>query len=145
MCRGSMLGLCCEGCCCDVLSLSIARIFTMDKKRLHPDPGDYQIIAFSNCMQMVACLCYMLAYVEPSFQDLATIVDIIADIVERCVSGCMSAQLNLEFKDKEANSSAKGNALQFANTDFVGAPAVAIDDASKDEAIKEAEVMEREN
>jgi hypothetical protein len=140
-----MLGLCCEGCCCDVLSLSIARIFTMDKKRLHPDPGDYQIIAFSNCMQMVACLCYMLAYVEPSFQDLATIVDIIADIVERCVSGCMSAQLNLEFKDKEANSSAKGNALQFANTDFVGAPAVAIDDASKDEAIKEAEVMEREN
>ena len=144
-CREPPSALVAQGCCCPVFSISIARLHLMDSKRIRPDPWDYQIIAFSNCMQMVACLCYMLAYVEPSFQDLATIVDIIADIVERCVSGCMSAQLNLEFKDKEANASAKGNALQFANTDFVGAPAVAIDDASKDEAIKEAEVMEREN
>ncbi len=103
--KGSLLCLCCEGCCCDVLSLSITRIYVMDMKRLHPDPGDYQIIQFSNCMQMVACICHVLAYVDGNFRELAMIVDLIADIVERCVSGCMSAQLHLEYMDDAVSSS----------------------------------------
>ena len=77
----------------------------MDMKRLHPDPGDYQIIQFSNCMQMVACICHVLAYVDNNFRELAMIVDCIANIVERCVSGCMSAQLSLEYNDDAVSSS----------------------------------------
>lgn len=116
----------------------------MDMKRLHPDPGDYQIIQFSNCMQMVACICHVLAYVDNNFRELAMIVDLVAEIVERCVSGCMSAQLSLEYNDDAGNEAAKGNSLQFAGVQDFGAPVVAIDDKFKDEEIKEAEMMERE-
>jgi hypothetical protein len=59
----------------------------MDKKDLHPDPVDYQIIQFSNCMQMLACICHTAAYIVPDLRELAQIIDLIAEIVERIVSG----------------------------------------------------------
>ena len=43
-----------QGCCCPVFSISIARLHLMDSKRIRPDPWDYQIIAFSNCLQVCA-------------------------------------------------------------------------------------------
>jgi hypothetical protein len=33
MCKGSQLGLCCEGCCFDTLSLSITRIYVVSHVR----------------------------------------------------------------------------------------------------------------
>jgi hypothetical protein len=45
----------------------------MDKKDLHPDPVDYQIIQFSNCMQLLACFCHILAMIEGSFRQLAQV------------------------------------------------------------------------
>jgi hypothetical protein len=33
MCKGSQLGLCCEGCCFDTLSLSITRIYVVSHIR----------------------------------------------------------------------------------------------------------------
>lgn len=151
MCRGSMLGLVCEGCCCPVLSVSIARIYVMDKKQLHPDPGDYQIIAFSNCLQIIACLCNVLAYIEPSFRELAEIVNIIADVVTATVTGCMTAQLSLEYKDKEGNGLAKNRNPTFAfQAAHYGAPALSIDDVLPENeqpvatlTVTAAEVMER--
>lgn len=38
ICKGTMLGLMCEGCCCPILSLSFARIHMMVKKQIRPDP-----------------------------------------------------------------------------------------------------------
>jgi len=61
MCRGSELGLCLEGCCCPVFSISIARLHLMDSKRIRPDPWDYQIIAFSNCLQLASCILDIIA------------------------------------------------------------------------------------
>ena len=37
-CKGSAAGLCCEGCCCPMISLSIARVHLMDMKQVCPDP-----------------------------------------------------------------------------------------------------------
>ena len=87
-----------EGCCCPILSLSITRIFLMDKLQIQPDPGDYQLIQFSNCMQMLSCICHVAAFVYPQMQDLAQIVDCIADIVTYSVAGCMGVQINTELK-----------------------------------------------
>ena len=53
-CKGSPAGLFCEGCCCPIFSVSIARIHLMHKKRIRPDPCDYQLIACSNCLQVCA-------------------------------------------------------------------------------------------
>ena len=61
MCKGSMLGLILEGCCCPMFSLSIARIHLMDMKQVQPDPCDWQIIACSNCLQCIACILDIIA------------------------------------------------------------------------------------
>jgi hypothetical protein len=52
MCRGSKTGLCLEGCCCPIFSLSIARIHLMDSKQMRPDPMDWQLIHCSNALQV---------------------------------------------------------------------------------------------
>jgi len=98
MCQGSAVGLCCEGCCCPIFSLSIARIHLMDAHQLHPDPTDYQIIRFSNCCQILSCICDILACFDESFAQLAAIIDCIADTITASVAGCMGAQITVELK-----------------------------------------------
>jgi hypothetical protein len=82
----------------------------MDKLQIQPDPGDYQLIQFSNCMQAIACICHVLAMVEPAFRDLAQIVDCIADIVTYSVAGCMGVQINTELKNKTKYANGVANA-----------------------------------
>jgi hypothetical protein len=134
MCKGSVCGLWCESCCCDTLSLSFSRIYVMEKKQLHPDPVDYQIIAFSNCMQYLACFCHILAYVSDAFDTLACIVDMFAEAVERTVSGCMGAQINLEIKHSKSQGGAP--ALTVADEKVEEAPEV--------ESVEVAAVIERD-
>ena len=98
-CPGSEVGLCLEACCCSVLSVSISRIYVMEAKRLRPDPIDYQIIQCSNCLQMAACICHVLAMFMPEFRDAAAILDCIADTFTAMVNGCMCAQIVHEMKD----------------------------------------------
>jgi len=65
-CSGSRLGLACEGLCCPVFSLSLARLHMMDAKQNRPDPCDYQIIACSNVLQLLSCVLDIVAvFVEP--------------------------------------------------------------------------------
>jgi len=98
-CKGSAVGLCCEGCCCPIFSLSIARIHLMDMKDIHPDPTDYQIIQFSNFCQLLSCICNILAIFMPELEDLANLIDCIADTITASVAGCMGAQIAAELKE----------------------------------------------
>jgi len=101
-CPGSILGLCCEGCCFPVLSVSIARIHLMDIKRIKPDPCDWQIIQCSNCLQLVSCILDIVAVFFEPVTYLATLVDCIADAFTFSVAGCMGAQVYHEItKDAE--------------------------------------------
>jgi hypothetical protein len=97
-CQGSACGLCCEGCCCPMLGLSIARLHLMDAKQLRPDPMDYKIIAFSNFCQLLSCFCNLAAMCCSGLDDLAQLIDCIADIITGIVAGCMGAQINYELK-----------------------------------------------
>jgi len=98
MCRGNGMALCCEGCCCPFFSLSIARLHLMDAKQVRPDPMDWQIIAFSNCCQILSCICDILACFIQELETLADLIDCIADAITCSVAGCMGAQINYEIK-----------------------------------------------
>ena len=98
MMQGSSLGLCLEGCCCPIFSLSIARIHLMDSKRIRPDPCDWQIIACSNCLQLISCILQFIAIFVKEVREAAIIVDLIADLLTCSVAGCMGAQVHHEIK-----------------------------------------------
>merc|ERR1712216_215518 len=95
--RGNTVCFLLEGCCFPVLSLSFTRIMVMDANQLAPDPMDYQIIQFSNCLQLLACICQIAALIQPDLQECANIIDCIADAVTLSVAACMGAQINHEL------------------------------------------------
>jgi hypothetical protein len=97
-CKGSIIGLCCEGCCCPILSISIARIHMMHSKNARPDPCDWKLIQCSNCLQLTACICHILAIFIDGLREAAQIIDCIADIFTCSVAGCMGAQIHHEIK-----------------------------------------------
>jgi len=97
--------LCCEGTCCVGPSISSTRMFIMDKYQLQSDevilifvPSDdsfklsqpqcdNRLIRFNNCMQMLACICDILAIFIAELRDCAQCIDIIANIVFYCTVG----------------------------------------------------------
>lgn len=106
--RGSAVCMFMESCCFPVMSLSISRMYIMDVKLIHPDPMDYQIIQFSNFMQLFACICY-LGQVCGVPEECAQIIGLIADIVTCSVSGCMGAQAHAELKKAVADGFTPGS------------------------------------
>ena len=99
MCKGSPAGLCLEACCCPIFSLSIARIHVMDSKNIRPDPCDWQIIACSNCLQLISCILDIVAIFVEQAREAAIIVDVVADLFTCSVAGCMGAQVHHEIKN----------------------------------------------
>jgi len=101
--NGSPVGLCLEGCCCSMLSVSVARIHLMSTKGIRPDPCDYQIIQCSNFLQLISCIFDIAAMFFDPLREAALILDIIADLFTYSVMGCMGAQIYHEVnKDKGA-------------------------------------------
>ena len=90
----------------------------MDKYDLQSDPCDRRIIRFNTCIQMLACICHVAAMFDPSFRDLANILDLIADIVFYTTAGCMHAQVHYELTEREKSGTlgavSAGGGGQFA-------------------------------
>jgi hypothetical protein len=53
---------------------------------------------FNNCMQILSCICHILAIIDDSFRAAAAIIDLIADIVYCITQACMQAQTYHELK-----------------------------------------------
>ena len=68
---GNPACMACEMCCCPGWATSATRQYVMDQYDLASDPCDRQIIRFHNFMQLLSCICYPLAIIEPSCRDLA--------------------------------------------------------------------------
>jgi hypothetical protein len=79
------------------LAVSATRNVVMDQYQLGMDPCDYRLIRFSNCMQILACVCWIASMIEPGLRDLAQIIDNIAELVYHTISGCMTAQVAYEI------------------------------------------------
>ena len=122
MCAGSSAGLCLEGCCCPVFSLSIARIHLMDTKQMRPDPMDWKIIQCSNCLQLASCILDIVAMFVEQAREAAHILELIADCFTLSVAGCMGAQIHHEIK----KDGPKGQPVQYVVVQGVpvGAPVV---------------------
>merc|ERR1719231_117946 len=92
------LCLCLESCCCLGLGMSSSRMVVMDAKQLMPDPCDYRLICISNVLQILACICDILAIFFQDLRDLADLVRFIADLLFYLIVACMAAQIDLEIK-----------------------------------------------
>jgi hypothetical protein len=88
------LCLCIEACLCNGFAVSSSRMYVMDMYQLSSDPCDYRLIRINNCLQVLSCICHILAAIHDAFALAAQIVDRIADLVYHIVSGCMTAQVS---------------------------------------------------
>lgn len=93
-----------ESCCCLGPSMSSSRMYVMDLHDLRPDPCDNRLIRFSNCLQMLSCVCHILAIFIEELREVAHLLQIVADLVFYTLLGCMAAQVNYEV-DFHRNSS----------------------------------------
>eukprot|EP01040_Poterioochromonas_malhamensis_P000427 gene427-460_t len=91
------LCLCCESCFCNSFAISASRMYVMEKYDLTSDPCDYRLIRINNCLQLLACVCNILAIFVDSLRECARIIDWIANLFYHCVSGCMTAQVAYEM------------------------------------------------
>lgn len=90
--------MCLECLCCPGLALSATRIHLMHEFELLVDPCDNQIIRFNNCIQLLACICDVVAIFWRPARNLARITDLIAHLVFMTTAGCMAAQIHHEKK-----------------------------------------------
>jgi hypothetical protein len=65
------LCLCCESCICNGLAVSASRMYVMEKYDLQMDPCDYRLIRINNCLQILACICDILAIFIEQIRELA--------------------------------------------------------------------------
>ena len=76
-------------------------MYVMDKFTLASDPCDRRIIRFNNFMQLLACVCNILACFIPELRDAAQCIQCIADLVFYTTAGCMFAQINYEWNARK--------------------------------------------
>ncbi|EKX37632.1 hypothetical protein GUITHDRAFT_165451 [Guillardia theta CCMP2712] len=86
-----------EALLCFSCSISSTRMLVMDTRDIRPDPCDNRLIGLNNCLQLLSCICNILAMFIEELEALADLVDFIADVVFALVSSCMIAQVNYEL------------------------------------------------
>ena len=100
--------MCIEACCCAGLAVSSTRFVMMEQYHFMADECDNRLIRFNNCIQVLSCICHVLAIFKPQFRDLAQIIDLIADIVFFSTAGCMTAQVDYEINYRESLGESQG-------------------------------------
>eukprot|EP01041_Mallomonas_annulata_P008654 gene8654-17857_t len=98
------LCLCLEALCCNCLAISASRVYVMEKYNLESDPCDYRLIRINNCLQMLACVCGILALFVPELRELSQCINCIADLFYHTLSGCMTAQIAHEMNYQLKNA-----------------------------------------
>lgn len=83
---------------CECFAISATRMYVQMERQIVTDPCDNRIIRLNNLIQLLACICQILAMIDSSFQACAEIMKFIADVVYAIVSSCMQAQTHLELK-----------------------------------------------
>eukprot|EP00056_Hartaetosiga_gracilis_P002913 m.58179 g.58179 ORF g.58179 m.58179 type:complete len:213 (-) comp11247_c0_seq1:132-770(-) len=73
-------------------ALSATRIYVQEERQIVTDPCDNRIIRFNNLMQLLSCICNILAIFFDELRLIAQIIDLIADIVYCLTQACMQAQ-----------------------------------------------------
>ena len=105
--------MCLEGCCCPGMAVSASQGMIMQRYNLGLDEDDVRLIRCNNCLQICACLASCLNICIDCEGDDAcvAIINLVADIVFCCVSGCMTARVYHEITEREKEAP-KRNAME---------------------------------
>jgi hypothetical protein len=60
-----------EGCFCNFMAVSANRSYVMDKYDLASEPCDYRLIRINNFLQVLACICSILAIFIGELREVA--------------------------------------------------------------------------
>eukprot|EP00048_Salpingoeca_helianthica_P020153 m.5112 g.5112 ORF g.5112 m.5112 type:complete len:334 (+) comp4447_c0_seq2:208-1209(+) len=90
--------LCIEACFCEACAISATRLYVQEERQIITDPCDNRIMRFNNCMQILSCICSILALFIRQLESAATLIRLIAKIVYLITQACMQAQTHLELK-----------------------------------------------
>eukprot|EP01036_Dinobryon_divergens_P031925 gene31925-41417_t len=113
------LCLFCESCFCNFAAMSASRMYVMEKYDLQSDPCDYRLIRINNCLQIIACFCDILAIFIGGLNEIARIIDHMADVFYHCVSGCMTAQVAFEVNYQNAQGIAPVQTAVVVNPAYI--------------------------
>ena len=97
-------------------------MYVMDKFNLASDPCDRRIIRFNNFMQLLACVCNILACFIPELRDAAQCIQCIADLVFYTTAGCMFAQINYEWNERKKEGTLGGGSVTAQPVQAYAAP-----------------------
>mmetsp|Transcript_2487 Transcript_2487/g.5152 ORF Transcript_2487/g.5152 Transcript_2487/m.5152 type:complete len:324 (-) Transcript_2487:393-1364(-) len=96
--------LCMESTICFPTSVIATRFMIQDELLIQNTKCDNCLMAFTFCMQQLACICTIIAMLtnDDSIDQAANFVDLIADIVWCSVCACMQTQhkIQLDARDK---------------------------------------------
>jgi len=101
--------MCLEGFCCPGMAVSASQGMIMQQYGLGLDEDDVRLIRCNNCLQVLACVASLLNICIDFNGDDAVvgIINLIADIVFCCMSGCMTARTYHEIKEREKEAPEK--------------------------------------
>ena len=100
--------MCLESCCCPGLAVQSSSMVIRERYNLGLDKDDIRLIRCTNCLQILACCCYIAACVTDidAVDIAARVVGCVADAVFCSVAGCMTAQCNHEINYRTVEPSA---------------------------------------
>lgn len=100
--------MCLESCCCPGLAVSATSMVVRENHQIGLDSCDVRLIRCSNCLQILSCLCQLVACLTPGDRDdqIADIFDCFADCVFCSVASCSTAQTYHEICKREKQASA---------------------------------------
>ena len=95
--------MCLEAFLCPGLAVGASANVIREEYGLGLDEDDVRLIRCSNCLQICSCVFYCISTLTPCEGDdmVARMVDVVADVVFLCVSGCMTAQVYHEIGKRE--------------------------------------------
>mmetsp|Transcript_2582 Transcript_2582/g.3875 ORF Transcript_2582/g.3875 Transcript_2582/m.3875 type:complete len:214 (+) Transcript_2582:128-769(+) len=98
--------MCLEAFLCTGPAVSATSNVIREQYSLGLDDDDVRLIRCSNCLFYLSCICNIVACLTDNeeIDSAAHCIDLLADVVFCCVSGCMNAQTHHEIKVREAQS-----------------------------------------
>jgi hypothetical protein len=95
--------MCLEGCLLPGMAVSASQGVIMQRYGLGLDSDDVKLIRCNNCLQLLACVasCLNICIDFDGDDAIVGLINLVADITFCCVSGCMTARVYHEIKERE--------------------------------------------
>ena len=105
--------MCLEAFLCPGAAVSATSMVIREEYSLGLDDDDVRLIRLNNCLFWAACCLHIVSRMTDCEGDdvVAAVVDLISDIVFCCTSGCMTAQVHHEMKERDLSSSPQRQAM----------------------------------